>query len=148
MSGALAQAVGPSRAAALMLIGDRFDVEEARRWGLVHQVVPDGSAAEEGLALAQRLATGPTVAYAELKALLRGAGGDTDAVLEREAAAQEASPRPRGSSHELKTEGERKQQLPAPASRPVTPAHPAPVRTREITSVGCGPDPVGYRPVP
>ncbi|WP_051740950.1 enoyl-CoA hydratase/isomerase family protein [Streptomyces xylophagus] len=90
LSGALAQAVGPSRAAALMLLGDRFGAEEALRWGLVHRVVPDGDAAAEGLALARRLAAGPTVAYAEVKALLRDAPGASLAtVLEREAAAQE-----------------------------------------------------------
>lgn len=33
LSGSLAQAVGPSRAAALMLLGDRFGAEDALRWG-------------------------------------------------------------------------------------------------------------------
>ncbi|MFM9554487.1 enoyl-CoA hydratase/isomerase family protein [Streptomyces caniscabiei] len=89
LSGALAQAVGPSRAAALMLLGDRFDASAAQRWGLVHSVVPDGGAAAEGMALAQRLAAGPTAAYAEVKALLRADAAPLSAVLEREAAAQE-----------------------------------------------------------
>ncbi|MGW0834147.1 enoyl-CoA hydratase/isomerase family protein [Streptomyces prunicolor] len=90
LSGALAQAVGPSRAAALMLLGDRFGAEDALRWGLVHRVVPDGEAAAAGLALAERLAAGPTAAYAEVKALLRDApGADLATVLEREATAQE-----------------------------------------------------------
>lgn len=89
LSGALARAVGPSRAAALMLLGDRFDATAAQRWGLVHSVVPDGGAAAEGLALAQRLAAGPTAAYAEVKALLRADAAPLSAVLEREAAAQE-----------------------------------------------------------
>ncbi|MGW0811744.1 enoyl-CoA hydratase/isomerase family protein [Streptomyces viridiviolaceus] len=90
LSGTLARAVGPSRAATLMLLGDRFGSEAAERWGLVHRVVPDGTAAEQGLALARRLAAGPTAAYAEVKALLRtAAGGDPTALLEAEAAAQE-----------------------------------------------------------
>ncbi|MCL6731854.1 enoyl-CoA hydratase/isomerase family protein [Streptomyces neyagawaensis] len=89
LSGALAQAVGPSRAAALMLLGDRFDAEAAQRWGLLHRVVADGGAAAEGLALAKRLAVGPTSAYAEVKALLRADGAPLPVVLEREAAAQE-----------------------------------------------------------
>ncbi|WP_367319750.1 enoyl-CoA hydratase/isomerase family protein [Streptomyces sp. HUAS ZL42] len=89
LSGALAQAVGPSRAAALMLLGDRFDAAAAQQWGLVHSVVPDGGAAAEGLALAQRLAAGPTAAYAEVKALLRSNGAPLPVVLEREAATQE-----------------------------------------------------------
>ncbi|MGW8764298.1 enoyl-CoA hydratase/isomerase family protein [Streptomyces sp. NPDC055815] len=90
LSSTLAQAVGPSRAAALMLLGDRFSAEEARQWGLVHRVVPDGGAAAEGLDLARRLAAGPTAAYGEVKALLRNAAGKSLAtVLDREAAAQE-----------------------------------------------------------
>ncbi|WP_051814443.1 enoyl-CoA hydratase-related protein [Streptomyces iakyrus] len=89
LSGALTQAVGPSRAAALMLLGDRFDAEAAQQWGLVHSVVPAGGAAAQGLTLAQRLATGPTAAYAEVKALLRADGAPLPVVLEREAAAQE-----------------------------------------------------------
>jgi 2-(1,2-epoxy-1,2-dihydrophenyl)acetyl-CoA isomerase len=90
LSGALSHAVGRSRAAALMLLGDRFDAEAAQQWGLVHRVVPDGGAAAEALALAKRLASGPTAAYAEVKALLRSAGGESQpVVLEREAAAQE-----------------------------------------------------------
>ncbi|MFI1293135.1 enoyl-CoA hydratase/isomerase family protein [Streptomyces sp. NPDC020792] len=91
LSLSLAQAVGPSRAAALMLLGDRFDAGDAQLWGLVHQVVPAGQAAAEGLALARRLAAGPTAAYGEVKVLLRyaAAGAGLSAVLEREAAAQE-----------------------------------------------------------
>jgi 2-(1,2-epoxy-1,2-dihydrophenyl)acetyl-CoA isomerase len=73
-----------------MLLGDRFDAEAAERWGLVHRVVAEGTAAEEGLILARRLAGGPTAAYGEVKALLRAAAGsDLPVLLEAEAAAQE-----------------------------------------------------------
>ncbi|GCB43752.1 enoyl-CoA hydratase/isomerase family protein [Streptomyces sp. NL15-2K] len=90
LSRALAQALGPSHAATLMLLGDLFDAEAAQRWGLVHQVVPDGGAAAAGLALARRLAAGPTAAYGEVKALLRNApGASLHTALEGEAAAQE-----------------------------------------------------------
>jgi 2-(1,2-epoxy-1,2-dihydrophenyl)acetyl-CoA isomerase len=92
VSRALARLVGPSRAAALMLLGDRFTADEAARWGLVHRVVPEGQARAEGLALAQRLAAGPAAAFTEIKALLATAGttdaADLDTALEREAAAQ------------------------------------------------------------
>ena len=58
-------------------------------WGLVHRVVPDGRATAEGLALARRLADGPTAAYRETKALLRSASASTlPAALEREAVVQ------------------------------------------------------------
>ncbi|GAA5049951.1 2-(1,2-epoxy-1,2-dihydrophenyl)acetyl-CoA isomerase [Thermocatellispora tengchongensis] len=90
VSRALLRAVGPSRAAGLLLLGDRFSAAEAAAWGLVHRVVPDGEAHAEGLALARRLAAGPALAYREVKALLRDvAEADLAAALEREAAAQE-----------------------------------------------------------
>ncbi|MFD5234763.1 enoyl-CoA hydratase/isomerase family protein [Streptomyces qaidamensis] len=90
LSRRLPQAVGPSRAAPLMLLGDRFGSEDALQWGLVHRVVPDGGAAAEGLDLARRLAAGPTTAYREVKALLRNSdGAGLSTALEREAAAQE-----------------------------------------------------------
>lgn len=90
LSGALPQAVGPSRAAALMLLGDRFGAEEAERWGLVHRVVPDGTATDQAFDLARRLAMGPTAAYAEVKSLLQvAAGRELPALLEAEAEAQE-----------------------------------------------------------
>ncbi|MGW4201624.1 enoyl-CoA hydratase/isomerase family protein [Streptomyces sp. NPDC004726] len=89
VSRALVRLVGPSRAAELLLLGGRFSAEEAARWGLVHQVVPAGRATAEGLALARRLATGPTAAFKEIKNLLRTAGtADLGRALEREAAAQ------------------------------------------------------------
>ncbi len=90
LSAALVRALGASRAAELLLLGGAFSAEDAREWGLVHRVVPDGQAAQEGLALARRLAAGPTAAYREVKALLRTAAtDDLGTVLEREAAAQE-----------------------------------------------------------
>ncbi|MFJ2562441.1 MULTISPECIES: enoyl-CoA hydratase-related protein [unclassified Streptomyces] len=91
LSLSLTRAVGPSYAALLMLLGDHLDAGVAQELGLAHLVVPDGQAAAEGLALARRLAAGPTAAYGEVKALLRHAasGAGLSAVLEREAAAQE-----------------------------------------------------------
>lgn len=86
---ALARQLGPSRAAGLMLLGDHFSAWDAERWGLVHRVVPDGSAAAEGLALARSLAGGPTAAHREIKALMRGAASTPlQAALEREAVIQ------------------------------------------------------------
>lgn len=90
LSGALVRALGASRAAGLLLLGDRFTAEDASLWGLVHRVAADGQAAADGLALAERLAEGPTAAYREVKALLRDAGtSGLAALLDLEAAAQE-----------------------------------------------------------
>jgi 2-(1,2-epoxy-1,2-dihydrophenyl)acetyl-CoA isomerase len=88
LSASLTRAVGPSRAAALLLLGDQLEAGDALAWGLVHRVVASGRAGSEGFALARRLAKGPTVAFREVKSLLRGAGAPLDTVLEREALAQ------------------------------------------------------------
>ncbi len=81
--------MGPSRAAALMLLGDRFGAEEAERWGLVHRVVPDGTATDQGFDLARRPATRPTAAYAEVNSLLQvAAGSELPALPEAEAEAE------------------------------------------------------------
>ncbi|MET8080978.1 enoyl-CoA hydratase-related protein [Streptomyces sp. NPDC005303] len=86
---ALARQLGPSRAAGLMILGERFSAWDAERWGLVQRVVPDGSATAEALAMARSLADGPTAAYREIKALLRGAATTPlPAALEREAVIQ------------------------------------------------------------
>ncbi|MFG3138597.1 enoyl-CoA hydratase-related protein [Streptomyces sp. NPDC048211] len=100
LSAGLTQLAGPSRAAGLMLLGNRFTAAEAESWGLVHEVVPDGTATEAGLATATRLAQGPTRAYREVKTLLRDAQtSDPAQVLEREADAQERL----GATHDHRT---------------------------------------------
>jgi len=86
---ALVRLVGASRAAELLLLGSRFSAEEAARWGLAHQVVPEGQATAEGLVLARRLAAGPTAAYREIKNLMSVAdAAGLEELLEQEAAAQ------------------------------------------------------------
>lgn len=74
LSATLVHAVGQSRASELVLLGDTFTAEQALAWGVVSQVVADGALAETVGALAARLAAGPTLAYAESKALLRPPG--------------------------------------------------------------------------
>ncbi len=52
--------VGVARAKEFLLTGDLITATEAERSGLVNRVVPAGQAYTEGLALAKRLAAGPT----------------------------------------------------------------------------------------
>jgi enoyl-CoA hydratase/carnithine racemase len=52
--------VGMARAKEFLLTGDLIQATEAERIGLVNRVVPAGQAYTEGLALAKRLAAGPT----------------------------------------------------------------------------------------
>ncbi|MFC9789405.1 enoyl-CoA hydratase/isomerase family protein [Rhodococcus sp. NPDC127528] len=81
LSHTLARAVGVSRAAGLMLLGDRFTAAQALDWGLVHRVVPDADLAEAAIATARGLASGPTRAFREVKALVGADGSLADALV-------------------------------------------------------------------
>ncbi len=63
----LTQLVGPSKARELYFLSDRVSAEECLRLGIVSRVVPDDQLVAETMALAQRLAEGPTVAYRYMK---------------------------------------------------------------------------------
>jgi enoyl-CoA hydratase len=52
--------VGVAKAKELLFTGDLIDAREAERIGLINRVVPAGKAYDEALALAKRLAAGPT----------------------------------------------------------------------------------------
>jgi 2-(1,2-epoxy-1,2-dihydrophenyl)acetyl-CoA isomerase len=72
------------------MLGDTFTAEQAHDWGVVREVAADAEATEEAaLALARRLAAGPTRAYAEIKrAVALGTVSSLPTVLEHEAVAQ------------------------------------------------------------
>src|SRR5688572_22423684 len=81
---------GAARAAEMALLGERVPAATGRAWGLVDRLVSDDSFAAEVDALAERLATGPTLAYAAAKEQLNArlyAGLDEQ--LELEASMQE-----------------------------------------------------------
>ena len=63
--------VGLRRALEIALLGDTLDAESAERIGLVNRVVSQDTLAVESLALAQRLANGPTLALGQLRRLMR-----------------------------------------------------------------------------
>jgi 2-(1,2-epoxy-1,2-dihydrophenyl)acetyl-CoA isomerase len=89
LSATLAHAVGASRATDLLMLGDTFTAESARDWGLVREVVAAEELDDKALALARRLANGPTAAYAEIKmAVALGTVSPLTTVLEHEGAAQ------------------------------------------------------------
>ena len=69
----LPRLVGARRALELMLLADNFDARTALQFGLVNRVVPAGELVAETAQLAARLASGPTLAYAETKALVNRA---------------------------------------------------------------------------
>ena len=71
----LPRLVGVRRAMELVLLNPRLSAREARDAGLITAVVPDQRLEDEVLAVARRLADGPTRAYAVAKSLINQAAG-------------------------------------------------------------------------
>ena len=65
--------MGAARAKRFVMLGDIMSSEQAQHAGLVDRVVSDESLSAEALALAQKLANGPTVAYGQIKRLFQRA---------------------------------------------------------------------------
>lgn len=59
----LPRLIGKSRATEMMMLGERVGAAQAVAWGLIHKSVEDEALDREIGALAQRLASGPTIAY-------------------------------------------------------------------------------------
>lgn len=85
----LPRVVGLSRATELLYLGDAIDAVTAERYGLFNRVVPKDEVLAAALALARRLAEGPTLALGLTKEILN-AELDMDLVsaLDNEARAQ------------------------------------------------------------
>ncbi len=104
LSATLVHAVGASRAAELLLLGEPFSAEQAAEWGMVRAVVPAGDLLGTATELAGRLAAGPTQAYAEIKrAVWAAAGASLPDVLAGEAAAQSRLGRTRDHAHAVES---------------------------------------------
>jgi enoyl-CoA hydratase/carnithine racemase len=67
----LAERAGSGRAFEIVYTGKQYDAATFERWNIVNRVVSDDRLQEESLALAQRLAVGPTRALAAGKRLIR-----------------------------------------------------------------------------
>jgi 2-(1,2-epoxy-1,2-dihydrophenyl)acetyl-CoA isomerase len=81
----LPRLIGTARATRVMLENRPISASEALEWGLVSEVVDDDAVLETALALATRLAAGPTRAYAHMRRLLReGATSDLAGQLRAE----------------------------------------------------------------
>lgn len=70
----LPRLAGRARALEMMLLGERVPAEQALAWGMIARVVDDEHLAAESVALATRLAQGPTVALGLVRRLAREAG--------------------------------------------------------------------------
>ncbi len=86
----LQRLAGTARAAELLMLAEPIPADRALAAGLVNSIVDDDELTEAARALAQRLAAGPTAAYAAIKtALVFAATHDLAASLEKEAQLQE-----------------------------------------------------------
>ena len=84
--------MGAQRAKEWAFLGEPLTAQEAHRLGLVNRVVADGTALDEAISLAGRLADGPPAAFAMVKSVINSAEANAlAAVLDREAYAQAAA---------------------------------------------------------
>ncbi len=83
-SWALPRLVGLRQALEIALLGETFTTDDALRLGLVNRVLPATELDAAARAFAERIASGPTVAYGHMRRLMR-------ASLDRDLAAQLAA---------------------------------------------------------
>ena len=67
----LPRLAGRARAMEMMMLGERISAEQAAQWGMISRIVADEDLASEAVALATRLAQGPTVALGLIRKLMR-----------------------------------------------------------------------------
>jgi len=85
----LAKAIGKARATQMMMLGERISAEQAADWGLIYKAVEDAALMDEAMALATRLAAGPTLALGSMRRTIKLAlDGSFEQVLAAEAAGQ------------------------------------------------------------
>lgn len=81
--------IGRARAMRWMMTADDLPAETALEWGLITQLCDDDALQDEAMALAQRLAKGPTGTLAAIKCLVDASfDNDFSEQLEQEAVAQ------------------------------------------------------------
>lgn len=69
----LPRLIGRARAAEMTMLGERVSAAKALDWGMIHRVVADEMLDAEALALAERLAAGPTRALGVMKRQMQAA---------------------------------------------------------------------------
>ncbi|EKE43092.1 phenylacetate degradation probable enoyl-CoA hydratase PaaB [Oceaniovalibus guishaninsula JLT2003] len=88
-SWSLTRALGEPRAKALTMLAEPLPAETAAEWGLIWKAVDDDALMTDAVALAERLAAGPTIGLGLTKRLIQQAAtSDLDAQLDRERDAQ------------------------------------------------------------
>lgn len=69
----LPRLVGNARATEALMLVERIPAPKALDWGMIYKVVPDEALLDEAMALATRLASGPTVSYGAIRRALQAA---------------------------------------------------------------------------
>jgi 2-(1,2-epoxy-1,2-dihydrophenyl)acetyl-CoA isomerase len=95
----LPRLAGRARAMEMMMLGERVSAEQALQWGLISRVVEDEALESEAVALATRLAQGPTVALGLIRKLAREAA---HVPLSEALAAERVAQRDAGRSEDFK----------------------------------------------
>ena len=88
----LVKKLGLARAMGCAMLGDKVSAQDAKEWGMIWDVAPDGQdCVATALQLAERLATLPTAALVQTRKLLRAAAAnELDAQLDLERDTQSA----------------------------------------------------------
>lgn len=88
----LVKKLGLARAMGCAMLGDKVSAKDAREWGMIWDVAPEGQdCLEAALKLAERLSTMPTTALVQTRKLLRAAASnDLDRQLDLERDTQSA----------------------------------------------------------
>jgi 2-(1,2-epoxy-1,2-dihydrophenyl)acetyl-CoA isomerase len=88
----LVKKLGLARAMGCAMLGDKLSARDAKEWGMVWEVAPEGEdVVAAAMKLATRMATMPTTALVQTRKLLRAAAtNDLDAQLDRERDTQSA----------------------------------------------------------
>ncbi len=73
----LPRLVGPARAMALSLLGDKISAEQAEQWGMIWKSVENESLKEEAMAMAQHFASQPTKGLALIKRAIQASATNT-----------------------------------------------------------------------
>ncbi|HEY1721111.1 MAG TPA: enoyl-CoA hydratase-related protein [Magnetospirillaceae bacterium] len=73
----LPRLIGHARALAMTMLGEAIPAEQAESWGMIWKVVDDAALPGEGKALAEKLASQPTLALALSKKLIQASTANT-----------------------------------------------------------------------
>jgi 2-(1,2-epoxy-1,2-dihydrophenyl)acetyl-CoA isomerase len=106
----LPRLIGATKAFELMITADKVDAAEALRLGIVNKVVPHADLMKETIAMAEKLASGPTKAFGLTKrAVNKAVFPDLEELLEYEAYLQEIAGRTTDFAEGVKAFSEKRQ---------------------------------------